>query len=131
MNGESITGKSYSEVVQLIKVSKEGLSLTVVPKHDDILQMYFSEIASNPESNQHQPPAQLDSWQLPRQQQPSSELVQQRSYVEQQQQQCSACSMSQQFPAADQQAGQASSQFSRKYDSALLAGWLAWCGVEQ
>ena len=29
-------------------------SLSVVPRQDDILQMYFSEIATNPESNQQQ-----------------------------------------------------------------------------
>ena len=54
VNGDPITGKSYSDVVQLIKFSKDSLVLSVVPRQDDILQMYFSEIASNPESNQNQ-----------------------------------------------------------------------------
>ena len=54
VNGDPITGKSYSDVVQLIKFSKDSLVLSVVPRQDDVLQMYFSEIASNPESNQNQ-----------------------------------------------------------------------------
>merc|ERR1711944_192067 len=52
VNGEFIAGKSYAEVVQLIQSTKDHLQLSVVPQQDDILQMYFAEIAQNPESNQ-------------------------------------------------------------------------------
>ena len=39
VNGESITGRSYAEVVQLIQHSRGYLQLLVVPREDDILQM--------------------------------------------------------------------------------------------
>ena len=39
MNGESVSGKSYAEVVALIQRLRDNLSLIVVPKQDDILQM--------------------------------------------------------------------------------------------
>ena len=39
MNGESVSGKSYAEVVALIQSLRGNLSLIVVPKQDDILQM--------------------------------------------------------------------------------------------
>ena len=52
MNGESVSGKSYAEVVALIQSLRGNLSLIVVPKQNDILKMYFSDIAQNPETNQ-------------------------------------------------------------------------------
>ena len=39
VNGESITGRSYAEVVHLIQCSKDYLQLLVVARQDDILQM--------------------------------------------------------------------------------------------
>ena len=39
VNGESVSGKSYAEVVGLIQRLRDNLSLIVVPKQDDILQM--------------------------------------------------------------------------------------------
>ena len=39
VNGESVSGKSYAEVVILIQRLRDNLSLIVVPKQDDILQM--------------------------------------------------------------------------------------------
>ncbi|XP_071445903.1 rho GTPase-activating protein 21 [Hetaerina americana] len=52
VNGETIGGKSYAEVVQLIQQSTKFLHLLVVPKEDDILQLYFADTAHNPETNQ-------------------------------------------------------------------------------
>ncbi|XP_075237153.1 rho GTPase activating protein at 19D isoform X2 [Lycorma delicatula] len=51
VNGETICGKSYAHVVQLIHQSPSYLHLLVVPKEDDILQLYFGETAHNPETN--------------------------------------------------------------------------------
>ena len=51
VNGESVAGRSYAQVVQMIQKSRNMLRLVVVPKQDDILQVYFSEIAENPETN--------------------------------------------------------------------------------
>ena len=51
VNNESVAGKSYPQVVQMIQKSRDMLRLVVVPKQDDILQVYFSEIAQNPETN--------------------------------------------------------------------------------
>ena len=45
VNGESVAGRSYAQVVQMIQKSRDLLRLEVVPKQDDILQVYFSEIA--------------------------------------------------------------------------------------
>jgi C-terminal processing protease CtpA/Prc len=45
VNGESVGGRSYAQVVQMIQKSRDLLRLEVVPKQDDILQVYFSEIA--------------------------------------------------------------------------------------
>ena len=42
VNGESVSGKSYAEVVGLIQRLRDNLSLIVVPKQDDILQMVSS-----------------------------------------------------------------------------------------
>ncbi len=39
VNGESVSGKTYAEVVGLIQRLRDNLSLIVVPKQDDILQM--------------------------------------------------------------------------------------------
>ena len=39
VNGDSVIGKSYNQVVQLIKVTQLTLHLIVVPQEDDILQM--------------------------------------------------------------------------------------------
>ena len=43
VNGESVSGKSYAEVVALIQRLRDNLSLIVVPKQDDILQMVKKE----------------------------------------------------------------------------------------
>lgn len=39
VNGETITGRTYAQVVQLIQQSGNFLHLFVVPKEDDILQL--------------------------------------------------------------------------------------------
>jgi len=39
VNGETITGYTYAQVVQLIQQSGNFLHLLVVPKEDDILQL--------------------------------------------------------------------------------------------
>ena len=44
VNGDSVTGRSYAEVVQLIQCSKGYLRLLVVPRQDDILQMVSLDI---------------------------------------------------------------------------------------
>ena len=76
VNGESVAGRSYAQVVQMIQKSRDSLFVVVVPKQDDILQVvsvtrpdrvgilvscnkifsfqYFSDIAQNPESNKRQ-----------------------------------------------------------------------------
>ncbi|XP_064613570.1 uncharacterized protein LOC135477414 isoform X3 [Liolophura sinensis] len=41
VNGESVTGKTYSQVIALIQSSASALKLLVVPKHEDILQMAY------------------------------------------------------------------------------------------
>ena len=39
VNGESVSGRSYAQVVQMIQKSRDSLFLVVVPKQDDILQV--------------------------------------------------------------------------------------------
>ncbi|XP_022239347.1 uncharacterized protein LOC106457641 isoform X2 [Limulus polyphemus] len=46
VNGHPITGKTYSEVIGLIH--NRNLDLLVVPKEEDILQLYFSNSAYQP-----------------------------------------------------------------------------------
>ena len=41
-----MSGKSYAEVVALIQRLRDNLSLIVVPKQDDILQMVKKEIVT-------------------------------------------------------------------------------------
>ncbi|XP_067650553.1 rho GTPase-activating protein 23-like isoform X1 [Haliotis asinina] len=41
VNGESVTGKSYSQVISLIQSSDAALKLLVVPKDEDILQLAY------------------------------------------------------------------------------------------
>ncbi|XP_050545702.1 rho GTPase-activating protein 21 isoform X15 [Daktulosphaira vitifoliae] len=52
VNGETVAGKPYAHVVQLIQQTPCYLHLLVVPMENDILQLYFSETAHNPETNQ-------------------------------------------------------------------------------
>lgn len=49
VNGETITGRTYAQVVQLIQQSGNFLHLFVVPKEDDILQLvsYSSYLGRN------------------------------------------------------------------------------------
>ncbi len=51
VNRESVAGLTYAQVVQLIQNTKGMLRLVVVPEKDDILQVYFSEIAQDPKTN--------------------------------------------------------------------------------
>ena len=51
VNRESLAGLTYAQVVQLIQNTKGMLRLVVVPEKDDILQVYFSEIAQDPQTN--------------------------------------------------------------------------------
>ncbi|XP_076359015.1 rho GTPase-activating protein 23-like [Tachypleus tridentatus] len=48
VNGHPITGKTYPEVIGLIQNSSRSLELLVVPKEEDILQLYFSSSAYQP-----------------------------------------------------------------------------------
>uniref|UniRef100_T1J8D5 Rho GTPase-activating protein 21 n=1 Tax=Strigamia maritima TaxID=126957 RepID=T1J8D5_STRMM len=48
VNGETIRAKTYPQVVQMIQKSDNNLQLLVVPKEDDILQLYFPGSAYNP-----------------------------------------------------------------------------------
>nr|XP_024216338.1 rho GTPase-activating protein 21 isoform X3 [Halyomorpha halys] len=52
VNGEPTAGKTYAHVVRLIQQSSPVLRLLVLPKEEDLLQLYFSETAHNPETNQ-------------------------------------------------------------------------------
>ncbi|XP_014241516.1 rho GTPase-activating protein 21-A isoform X3 [Cimex lectularius] len=52
VNGEPITGRSYAQVVHLIQASPSYLHLLVVPKEEDLLQLYYGETAHNPKTNQ-------------------------------------------------------------------------------
>ena len=51
VNRESVAGLTYAQVVQMIQNTKGMLRLMVVPEKDDILQVYFSEIAQDPKTN--------------------------------------------------------------------------------
>ena len=43
VNGESVVGIPYAQVVQMIKATKDTLQLIVVAQEDDILQMVSIE----------------------------------------------------------------------------------------
>ncbi|GAB1603437.1 rho GTPase-activating protein 21-A-like isoform X5 [Argonauta hians] len=47
VNGESVTGKTYSQVISLIQSSDALLKLLVVPQNEDILQMAYKNTAYN------------------------------------------------------------------------------------
>ncbi|XP_046993985.1 uncharacterized protein LOC124606066, partial [Schistocerca americana] len=59
VNGLAVTGCSYAQVVQTIQHSGNFLHLLVVPKENDLLQLYFGETAHNPETNRR--PSRLHS----------------------------------------------------------------------
>uniref|UniRef100_A0A2R5L4R0 Putative spectrin beta non-erythrocytic 2 n=1 Tax=Ornithodoros turicata TaxID=34597 RepID=A0A2R5L4R0_9ACAR len=48
INSQPVTGKSYQQVIDLIHKSDPSLELLVVPKEDDILQLYFASSAYQP-----------------------------------------------------------------------------------
>ena len=39
VNGETVAGRTYAQVVQMIQKSRDSLFLVVVPRQDDILQV--------------------------------------------------------------------------------------------
>ncbi|NXT72403.1 RHG23 protein, partial [Chaetops frenatus] len=45
VNGESIIGKTYSQVIALIQNSDDVLELSIMPKDEDILQLAYSQDA--------------------------------------------------------------------------------------
>ncbi|XP_043858170.1 rho GTPase-activating protein 23 isoform X3 [Dromiciops gliroides] len=45
VNGESIIGKTYSQVIALIQNSDDALELSIMPKDEDILQLAYSQDA--------------------------------------------------------------------------------------
>ncbi|XP_060242830.1 rho GTPase-activating protein 23 isoform X3 [Meriones unguiculatus] len=45
VNGESVIGKSYSQVIGLIQNSDDTLELSIMPKDEDILQLAYSQDA--------------------------------------------------------------------------------------
>ncbi|KFM69861.1 Rho GTPase-activating protein 21-A, partial [Stegodyphus mimosarum] len=56
INNHPLTGKSYADIIHLILKSGQRLRLLVVPKEDDILQLYFASSAYQPvhrEGKQH------------------------------------------------------------------------------
>lgn len=48
INGQPVTGRSYAQVIDLIKRGGLSVQLLVVPKEDDILQLYFASAAYQP-----------------------------------------------------------------------------------
>lgn len=55
VNNMSIAGVPYSTIVYMIKQTPNVLTLHVVPKECDVLQLYFEDLAHNPESNRIKP----------------------------------------------------------------------------
>lgn len=55
VNGQTIADVPYADVVSLIQNSPSCLHLLVVPKENDLLQLYFGDTAHNPETNQRPP----------------------------------------------------------------------------
>ncbi|XP_071040617.1 rho GTPase-activating protein 23 isoform X2 [Parasteatoda tepidariorum] len=53
INNHPLSGKSYSEIIHLILRSGHTLRLLVVPKEDDILQLYFASSAYQPVHRQN------------------------------------------------------------------------------
>ncbi|XP_077978683.1 rho GTPase-activating protein 21-like [Glandiceps talaboti] len=53
VNGETVTGKTYSQVVALIQGSDSTLTLLVVPRDEDVLQMAYSGVAYNQSKTTH------------------------------------------------------------------------------
>ncbi|XP_030397477.1 rho GTPase-activating protein 23 isoform X5 [Gopherus evgoodei] len=45
VNGESIIGKTYSQVIALIQNSDDALELSIMPKDEDVLQLAYSQDA--------------------------------------------------------------------------------------
>ncbi|KAM7382286.1 hypothetical protein PAMA_012917 [Pampus argenteus] len=45
VNGESILGKTYSQVITLIQNSENSLELSIMPKDEDVLQLAYSQDA--------------------------------------------------------------------------------------
>ncbi|XP_073902011.1 rho GTPase-activating protein 23 isoform X3 [Castor canadensis] len=45
VNGESVIGKTYSQVIALIQNSEDTLELSIMPKDEDILQLAYSQDA--------------------------------------------------------------------------------------
>ncbi|XP_061604564.1 rho GTPase-activating protein 23-like isoform X3 [Phyllopteryx taeniolatus] len=45
VNGESVLGKTYSQVIALIQNSESVLELSIMPKDDDVLQLAYSQDA--------------------------------------------------------------------------------------
>ncbi|KAL7745107.1 hypothetical protein ACLKA6_008167 [Drosophila palustris] len=51
VNNTPIAGIAYSTIVSMIKQTRDVLTLHVVPKECDVLQMHYTSIAHTPESN--------------------------------------------------------------------------------
>ncbi|KAL0268282.1 UNVERIFIED_CONTAM: hypothetical protein PYX00_010288 [Menopon gallinae] len=51
INGSTVAGKSYAEVVQQIQKTPDRLHLLVVPGEEDIIQQYYRDTAHNPKTN--------------------------------------------------------------------------------
>ncbi|XP_059526779.1 rho GTPase-activating protein 23 isoform X5 [Myotis daubentonii] len=82
VNGESVIGKSYSQVIALIQNSDDALELSIMPRDEDILQLAYSQDAylrgNEPYSGEAQsipepppvcyhrktyaPPARISAW---------------------------------------------------------------------
>ena len=53
VNGESVAGRSYAQVVQMIQKSRDSLFVVVVPKQDDILQVVSGGLVKDGSSSRH------------------------------------------------------------------------------
>ncbi|XP_055947858.1 rho GTPase-activating protein 21-like isoform X2 [Argiope bruennichi] len=53
INNHPLSGKTYSDIIHLILKSGQTLRLLVVPKEDDILQLYFASSAYQPVHREH------------------------------------------------------------------------------
>ncbi|KAF3816844.1 hypothetical protein GH733_014192 [Mirounga leonina] len=51
VNGESVIGKTYSQVIALIQNSDDTLELSIMPKDEDILQLVSPALLSEVEGH--------------------------------------------------------------------------------
>ncbi|GIY46316.1 rho GTPase-activating protein 21-B [Caerostris extrusa] len=79
INSHPLSGKTYSDIIHLILKSGQTLRLLVVPKEDDILQLYFASSAYQPVHREHKQHKYLMPAFCPASEQ-SNQLYRQSSY---------------------------------------------------